>query len=107
MDDLFKLNCMNFMHNFAFGRQPRTFDTMFTPLGLQKGTGNYKLLRYKSAFFDKFPSVFLPKIWNANSAAVKQCTNSTSLKLQLTDSMVSKYNMVENCQYRECPDCRI
>ena len=69
--DLFKMNCLNFMHNFAFGRQPQSFNNMFTPLGVQNRTGNYQITKYKSNFFDKFPSAFLPKIWNENCRNIK------------------------------------
>ena len=105
-DDLFKINCLTFMHDFAFGRQPQSFKNMFTPLGVQNRTGNYQITKYKSNFFDKLPSSFLPKIWNEYSKHIKHCTSSTSLKLQMSDNMISNYNLVENCNYSECPDCR-
>ena len=105
--DLIKYNCLTFMHNFAFGRLPNSFDGMFKPLGLQNRKGNYYLMKYKSIFFEKFPSVFLPKIWNENSANIKHCTTLSSLKTLISDIMLSKYNDVEKCRYVNCPDCMI
>ncbi len=93
------------MHNFAFGRLPNSFDGMFKPLGLQNRTGNYQLIKYKSIFFDKFPSVFLPKIWNENSANIKHCITSSLLKTTLSDIMLSKYKTVAKCTFINCPDC--
>ena len=94
------------MYNFAFGHLPHSFDKMFQPLGLHNRTGNYQLIQYKYTFFDKFPSVFLPKIWNSNSADIKHCTTSARLKALLSDILISKYNTTEKCNYIACPDCR-
>ena len=94
------------MHNFAFGRQPQSFNNMFTPLGVNNRTGNYQIKKYKSNFFDKFPSSFLPKIWNDNCKNIKHFVSSTSLKEHLLDSILSNYNLVENCNYSGCPDCQ-
>ena len=58
--DLFKYNSLVFMHNFAFGRLPNSFDDMFKPLGLQNRTGNYQLIKYKSNFLINFhPFIYL------------------------------------------------
>ena len=100
--DLFKMNCLNFMHNFAFGRQPQSFNNMFTPLGVQNRTGNYQITKYKSNFFDKFTSAFLPEIWNENCGDIKHCTSSTSPKQQISIIMSSNYNLVEHCNYLGC-----
>ena len=106
LPDIFKYVSLIFMHNFAFGRLPNSFDKMFQPLGVNNRTGNYLLMKYKSNFFDKFPSVFLPKIWNENSAMIKHCTTINSLKTLLSDILNSKYNTSEKCKYINCPDCR-
>ena len=49
--DLFTYNAIVFMHKFAFGKQPKTFDNMFQPLGANNRTGNYQLASYKTTFF--------------------------------------------------------
>ena len=94
------------MYNFAFGRQPPTFDKMFQPLGVNNRTGNYQLLNYKTNFFDKFPSVFLPKVWNDNSTLCRHCLTLSSLKSLLSDVMLDRYNKIEHCEYDQCPDCK-
>ena len=95
------------MHNFAFGRLPNSFNEMFKPLGLHNRTGNYQLVKYQSNFFDRFPTVFLPKVWNENSANIKHCITPSILKTSSSDIMVSKYNTVEKCNYNDCPDCKL
>ena len=106
LPDIFKYVSLVFMHSFAFGHLPHSFDKMFKPLGVQNRTGNYQLINYKSIFFDKFPTVFLPKLWNDNSASIKHCVTTASLKTLLTDIFISKYNTSEKCSYIGCPDCK-
>ena len=93
------------MHKYAFGLQPQTFNNMFQPLGANNRTGNYQLIKYKLKFFDHFPSVYLPKIWNEHSSSIKHCTTMTSLKSLLTDKLLSKYKTMESCKFANCPDC--
>ena len=93
------------MHKYAFGLQPQTFNNMFQPLGANNRTGNYQLIKYKLKFFDHFPSVYLPKIWNEHSSSIKHCTTMTSLKSLLTDKLLSKYKTMESCKFAICPDC--
>ena len=93
------------MHKFAFGKQPKTFDNMFQPLGANNRTGNYQLASYKTTFFEKFPSVFLPKVWNDNSTLCKHCITIASLQSLLSDVMLNRYNKSERCEYDQCPDC--
>ena len=103
--DLVVYNSLLFMHKFAFGLQPPTFNDMFHPLGVNNRTGNYRLVKYNAKFFDHFPSVYLPKIWNEYSSKIKHCITITSLKSLLTDLLISKYKTRESCGFVRCPDC--
>ena len=104
-NDLFNYNCTLFMHKFAFGKQPESFKDMFTPLGCNNRTGNYIISKYKTNFLDRFPSAFLPKVWNQNSSEIKNCISVLSLKRLLKERFISHYNTQEKCKYIECPDC--
>ena len=106
LNDLFKYNCSMFMHKIAFGKQPTSFENRFTPLGENNRTGNYHIKIYKSIYLDRFPSAFLPKVWNDNSNDIKRCISLSSLKTLLSDKTFSEYLSSEKCQYINCPDCR-
>ena len=105
VQDLFLYNCLTFMYKFAFGRLPPTFNNMFSPLGCQNRTGNYKLQMCNSNYFDRFPSVFLPKVWNDNSVLIRHCLNISSVKLIISEHILSKYNESDQCKNNICPDC--
>ena len=97
LPDLLKYNCIIFMHQFAFGRLPPTFNNMFSPLGSQNRTGKYKLHLCKLNYFDRFPSVFIPKVWNEHSGLVKHCIKTTSVKSIISEHFLSNYNIYDKC----------
>ena len=103
--DLVLYNSLIFMHKFAHGLQPQTFNNMFQPLGVNNRTGNYRLIKYNLKLFDQFPSIYLPKIWNEYSSSIKHCTTLTSVKAILTDKFISRYKTEEFCEFERCPDC--
>ena len=103
--DLFKYNCSVFMYKYGHGLQPPTFNNMFTPCNNNDRTGNYKLELCKGKFFDKFPSVNLPRIWNANSVNIKHAMSLSSLKNQIKTYYIDHYNKYEKCNFPLCPDC--
>ena len=94
------------MHNFAYARLPPTMLDMFTPLKTNSRNGNYLLKKYKSSFFDRFPSTFLPKIWNNNSNNIKNILKTSSVKTKLKNEIFSKYTDQEACNFALCPDCK-
>ena len=93
------------MYKYGHGLQPRSFENMFTPCNNNDRTGDYKLQLIKRKFLDKFPSVFLPKIWNANSHNVKHAMTLGSLKSQIKTYCIDHYNKNERCNFPLCPDC--
>ena len=93
------------MHKFAYGRIPPLIDDLFEPLAINSRTGNYKLPKYKQSFFDKFPTAFLPKIWNKQSTEIKNTLSYNSVKNKLIDLFISKYESTIKCNYVDCPDC--
>ena len=104
--DLFNYNCTLFMHKFAFGKQPESFQNMFTPLGTNNRTGNYLIRNYKLKFLDQFPSAFLPKVWNNNCTEIKNSISVQSIKNLLLERIISHYNLKDKCNYIQCPDCQ-
>ena len=94
------------MHKIAFGKQPASFESMFTPLGETNRTGNYHIKIYKSMYLDQFPSAFLPKVWNDNSPDIKRCISLSSIKTLLSEKIISEYLSSEKCKFINCPDCR-
>ena len=59
------------MNKYAYATHPDTILDTFTPLKVNQRTGNYLLQKYKTNFFDKFPSVSLPRIWNEQKPDIK------------------------------------
>ena len=93
------------MYKYGHGLQPHTFNEMFIPCNNNDRTGDYKLKLYKSNFFERFPSVFLPKIWNLNSHNIKHAMSLSSLKCQINSYYIDHYNEFEKCSFPLCPDC--
>ena len=105
--DLVELNSFLFMHKFAYGRIPPSINSLFDPLAINSRTGNYKLPKYKQSFFDKFPTAFLPKLWNQQQSDIKNNLSYKSAKNKLTDGLLSKYENIVQCCYANCPDCTV
>ena len=93
------------MHKYAYARHPNTILNTFTPLSVNNRTGNYLLQKYKTNFFDKFPSVSLLRIWNDQKNEIKNCLSFSSVKLKLNDMILSNYETNVKCNYSNCPDC--
>ena len=77
-DDLFELNALTFMHKYHYGKLPVSFNNKFTPLMGSNRTLSYRINVAKNKSLEKFPTNFLPKIWNSISLELK---NIPSLKL--------------------------
>ena len=105
VEDLLRFHSSIFMHKYILGKQPETFNNMFIPLKSNNRTGDFILQKYKLNFFDKFPSAFLPKIWNKNPTYIKNCLSESSIKLLLKESIFSNYSNDIKCNYVNCPDC--
>ena len=103
--DLYKYNCILYMHKYAYARLPHSMLNMFTPLSVNNRTGNYLLQKYKYSFFDKFPSVSLLKFWNEQKSDIKNCLSYSSIKSKLKDNIVANYESNVKCKYDKCPDC--
>ena len=94
------------MHKYAYARHPDTILNTFTPLKVNQRTGNYLLQKYKTSFFDKFPSVSLPRIWNEQKPDIKNCLSFSSVKTKIQCTIISMYEERIKCQYVNCPDCK-
>ena len=104
--DLFKYNCSTFMHQLSLGKQPDSFDTMFSPLEGPNRTKSFQTTISKNKFMDQFPSIFLPKIWNINSLELKNRLTHGSFKTDLYTFFLSQYNNNVHCHDPNCPDCQ-
>ena len=54
---------------------------------------------------DRFPSIFLPKIWNHYSKDIRNTLSQSCVKNKLKSDIISGYNKYEKCDYESCPDC--
>ena len=104
--DLFKFNCSTFMHKLVLGKQPDSFQTMFTPLDGANRTKKFLTSISKNNFISQFPTIFLPKIWKANSLELKNIPKHKSFKTDLQNFFISQYNTHVNCHDPMCPDCK-
>ena len=93
------------MHKFAYGRIPPSINDLFEPLARNSRTGNCKLPKYKQSFFYKFPTAFLPKMWNKQANEIKNTLSLNSAKNKLIESFLSKYENITKCNLQYCPDC--
>ena len=93
------------MHKYAYARLPVSMLDTFTPLGTNNRTGNYLLQKYKTNFFEKFPSVTLLKIWNQQKSDIKNCLSESSVKNKIKENILQTYETNVTCNYSDCPDC--
>ena len=77
-EDLFLYNCSSFMNKYILNLLPKAFDDFFYPLSEPNRTNGFKLEKTKNKNLEKFPSVFLPKIWNDNSLLLKSMISHKS-----------------------------
>ena len=103
--DLFNYNCSAFMHKIILNKQPESFNGMFTPLFTPNRTKNFHTVKHKNDYMLQFPSILLPKIWNANNLELKNNESHPSMKKSLYNSIVSSYNPIVHCREAGCPDC--
>lgn len=48
---------------------------------------------------DRFPSIFLPKIWNHYSIDIRNISSQSSVKNKIKSDLISGYNSYEKCDY--------
>ena len=104
INDLYKYNCVLFMHKFAYARHPNSILNMFTPLRDNQRTGSYILQKSELKFltnFHKFPhyDLKLTKTWQKNWRSY------ASVKTKLKDKIISTYNREVVCKFQGCPHC--
>ena len=93
------------MHKIILNKQPESFNGMFTPLFTPNRTKNFHTVKHKNDYMLQFPSILLPKIWNANNLELKNNESHPSMKKSLYNSIVSSYNPLVHCHEAGCPDC--
>ena len=102
-----KYEATTFMHNYAYARLPNSLLNMCTPLKTNSRNGNYLLKKYKGKYLDRFPSAFLPKIWNETPKDIKNILESKSAKNEIKKNILSSYETTEpSCNFAQCPDCK-
>ena len=104
-DDLLHFESLLFMHKYSYTRLPNCLLNLFTPLKNNQRNGNYLLKKYKGKYMDRFPSIFLPKIWNHYSKDIRNILSQGSVKNKIKSDLISGYNRYEKCDYELCPDC--
>ena len=84
--------------------QPKRFNKMFSSLGKRNRSGKYKFHMFKLNYFDRFPSVFLPKNLNEHSVWIEHCLKTTRVKPIISDYFLSRYTFAQ-CRNIICPYC--
>ena len=95
------------MHNYAYACLPNSLLNMCTPLKTNSRNGNYLFKKYKGKYLDRFPSAFLPKIWNETPKEIKNTLESKLAKNKIKKNIFASYDIKEQiCTYASCPDCK-
>ena len=104
--DLFNYNCSTFMYNYTSNKLPDSFENIFSPLAVPNRTNSFIIDKTKTKFLEKFPSFFLPKIWNSNSTDIKNSSSLSELKRGLKNNIIASYPPGIRCNSATCPDCK-
>ena len=79
---------------------------MCTPLQTNSRNGNYLLKKYQGKYLDRFPSAFLPKVWNETPKYIKNTLDMNPAKTKMRKLFFSSYESLPiECNYEQCPDC--
>ena len=104
--DLFKYNCLVFMHKIWNNRAPPSFHNFFQYLAPPNRTKGFLILdKIKNDSLTYFPSYFLPRKWNDLPVKLKMIESHSSFKDSAHFSFISKYPPAYKCKDKSCPDC--
>ena len=106
--DIIYYESLLYMHNYVYARLPNCLLNMFTPLKTNGRNGNYLLKKYKGIYLDRFPSSYLPKVWNNVSNEIKNTHKLSLAKSKIKKNIFSNYKDAHiKCDFTLCPDCYI
>ena len=86
-EDLYRYNCLNFMHRYVTNRQPSSFIDFFSPFPNPNRTKGFHEDKLRLVFLSQFPTYQLPKLWNLTCLTNKQIESHKVFKktvIQLT-----------------------
>ena len=104
-DDLFELNALTFMHKYHYGKLPVSFNNKFTPLMGSNRTLSYRINVAKNKSLEKFPTNFLPKIWNSTSTDCKKIENLKAFSRNIKNSYSASYGTFTCSRGTSCFSC--
>ena len=105
-EDLFKYNSCRFMHKCINEKLPPSFKDFFTPLSVPNRTHSFQQDKKVDSLV-KFPSYFLPTLWNSNSLFLKCTVSHSVFKKEMNKSLIAQYSQHVRCNYDGCVDCFI
>ena len=83
-DDLFDFVCTKLMFKCSKSLLPTPILSIFERLSHSNRSNSFKIEKCKNKFMERFPTAFLPRIWNANSLSVRLSQSLDSLARTLS-----------------------
>ena len=105
-DDLFCTQGQSFMYRYQNGAMPNSFDEMFTPLSNQNRTLSFMQPLIITKKLEKFPSYFLPKLWNSLPHNSKTVSTHRRFQKDIKTKALKSYGEFR-CSRRKCLSCII
>jgi hypothetical protein len=79
------------MHSYYNARCPTSFNNFLTPFRGENRTKSFVLDPLIKRSLERFPSYFLPKVWNSLAIELKRESSFSLFKANLKQLSLSKY----------------
>lgn len=103
-NDLYKYNCLKFMHLLSNTKQPLSFNSIFIKLHGSR-TNNFLTSNCKLQILKQFPMANFPKFWNALTFQTKNITSLSLFTREILRNMFALYSSSVHCNNLQCRDC--
>ena len=90
---------------YHYGKLPVSFNNKFTPLMGSNRTLSYRINVAKNKSLEKFPTNFLPKIWNSTSTDCKKIENLKAFSRNIKNSYSASYGTFTCSRGTSCFSC--
>ena len=92
IEDLFTNQISSFMHSYYNARCPTSFNNFLTPFRGENRTKSFVLDPLIKRSLERFPSYFLPKVWNSLAIELKRESSLSLFKANLKHQLsLSRY----------------
>jgi hypothetical protein len=111
LSDLHELEVLLFMHDYANGKLPSSFEDMYllnnevNSAYLTRQSNLYHVARSKSKSIDILPLFNFPSTWNKWSLLLNLNTTRSCLKNTIKSVFLDRYANVVKCENVYCNDC--